>query len=153
MPTAAPRLRLYIDGTDSTIEEIRAIGVRARNARPVLEQIQALMAEGAAEQFVSEGARGGLKWKPDERSYVERKAKEGHATDLEVRTHTLHDSLVAKGGGGNAIRRLSKASTTFGTRVYYAQFQGHRRELLAVTKTDQDRWATKMIDYILTGEL
>ena len=60
---------------------------------------------------------------------------------------------MGDGGGGNAIRRLSKQSTTYGTRLFYAQFQGHKRMLLRVTLQDADLWAEKMVDWILSGNV
>lgn len=148
-----PRLRLYIDEKGATADELRGIIERAREPKPVMRVIQQLMMEGAAEQFESEGSRGGYHWAADKEKYVARKLKEGHDERIEIRKGDLRMSLLARSGGGNAIRRLSKASTTVGTRLFYSVFQGHRRQLLTLTSRDQDIYAEKMIDYLLTGTL
>jgi phage gpG-like protein len=148
-----PRLRLYIDGEHAAAREIRAIGDRARDAKPVLRVIQGLMARGAKEQFESEGSRGGLAWEPDTKAWVKRKASKEQDTQTERRTGALEESLMSTGGGKDAIRRLSKQSTTYGTRLFYAQFQGHRRTLLALTLKDADRFSELMVDWILSGDI
>ena len=148
-----PRLKLYIDGADAAAEEIRAIGQRARDAKPVLRVIQGLMARGARGQFETEGERGGLPWEPDTPAWMERKRKAGQDPRTERRTGALEASLMAEGGGKGAIRRLSKGSTTFGIRIFYAQFQGHRRQLLRLTLKDADLYAEKMVDWILSGNV
>ncbi|MFZ1927389.1 MAG: hypothetical protein WAU42_14775 [Solirubrobacteraceae bacterium] len=153
MALSGPRLRLYIDGTDAAADELREIGERARDAKPVLRVIQGLMAKAAREQFESEGERGGLKWEPDSPRWIERKLYHHWAADTEHRTGDLAASLMAATSGGNAIRRLSKQSTTYGTRLFYAQFQGHKRQLLRVTLHDADDWAERMVDWILSGKV
>jgi phage gpG-like protein len=150
---SGPRLRLYIDGGNAAAEEIRAIGERARDAKPVLRTIQGLMARGAKEQFETEGSRGGLAWEPDTKAWVKRKAAKGQDLRTERRTHALEESLMSAGGGKDSIRRLSKQSTAFGTRLFYAQFQGHKRMLLALTLKDADRFSELMVDYILSGNV
>lgn len=145
------KLKLEIHGHDAVADELKQIGERAHDAKPVLRVIQALMAESAREQFESEGSRGGLPWVPDKNATVARKAREGFKEDTEIRTGDLEKSLAQLGGGGNAIRRLSMASTTFGTRLFYARFQGHKRQLLRITTKDADLWAEKMVDWILSG--
>lgn len=153
MATKGPRLKLYIDGEGAVAEDFRAIGARAQDAKPVLRVIQGLMAKAAREQFESEGDRGGLKWEPDTPAWIARKTARHQDTRTERRTGVLEASLMAEGGGGDRIRRLSKQSTTFGTRVFYAQFQGHKRQLLRVTLQDADLWAEKMVDWILSGNV
>lgn len=153
MAVSGPRLKLYIDGEEAAADEFRAIGARARDAKPVLRVIQALMANAAREQFEGEGTRGGLKWEPDTPRWVARKIEAQQDARTERRTGALEASLMSEGGGGDSIRRLSKQSTTFGTRLFYAQFQGHRRQLLRVTLQDADLWAEKMVDWILSGNV
>jgi len=153
MAVKGPRLKLYIDGEGAVAEDFRAIGARAHDAKPVLRVIQGLMAKAAREQFEGEGARGGLKWQPDTPGWIARKAAKHQDPRTERRTGALEASLMSESGGSNSIRRLSKQSTTFGTRVFYAQFQGHKRQLLRVTLQDADLWAEKMVDWILSGNV
>jgi phage gpG-like protein len=150
---SGPRLRLYIDGENAAAEEIRAIGERARDAKPVLRVIQGLMARGAKEQFETEGSRSGLAWEPDTKAWVKRKASKDQDTRTERRTGALEESLMSTGGGRDAIRRLSKQSTTHGTRLFYAQYQGHKRMLLALTLREADRFSELMVDWILSGNV
>lgn len=152
MAAKGPLLKLYIDETGLSREDILAIGTRARDAKPVLRAIQGLMAEGAKEQFEGEGSRGGLRWEPDSKMWAARKRREGKDEHTEIRTGDLRAALMSTTGGGNAIRRLSKASTTFGVRLFYSAFQGHRRQLLVITTKDQDRWASMMLDWVLEGK-
>lgn len=153
MKSNVPRLRLYVDEEGSTKEELLAIGERAREAKPVMRVIQALMVEGQMEQFASEGTRSGERWLADSKSWEARKKREGLDEHTEVRKGDLRDAMMAKTGGKGAIRRLSKASTTTGVRLYYAVFQGHKRRLLALTRGDQDNYASRMIEWILEGRL
>jgi len=150
---AVPRLKLYVDDDGATEEQLREIGERAYEAKPVMRVIQGLMADAAIEQFESEGSRGGFRWKPDKEPWSDRKKREGHSPDTEVETGDLREAMIAKTGGGNAIRRLSKNSTTVGVRMFYAAFQGHNRQLLILTVRDQDNYATRMIEWILEGRL
>lgn len=144
------RLKLEIEGDGQIVEDVRQLGERARDAKPVLRIIQKLMEEGAREQFESHGARGGKPWLEDKKSTVERKKREGFGEELEVRTNETRDSLF---GGSGSIRRLSKSSTTFGTGVFQARFQGHRRMLLKLVMADADRWSKMMVDWILEGKV
>jgi hypothetical protein len=148
-----PRIRLYIEEHGNTREELEEIGHRARDAKPVMRVIQALMVEAGMEQFATEGSRSGEKWKPDKEKWAARKTREGFSDDTEVKSSDLRTAMMAKTGGGGTIRRVSKASTTVGVRLYYAQFQGHKRRLLALTRDDKNRYASMMIDYILTGKV
>jgi phage gpG-like protein len=147
-----PRLRLYIDGEKAVAEDLRAIGQRARDAKPVMRVIQQLMARGAREQFETQGARSGEPWKTDTPAWIERKRRAGHSTDTEQETGATMASLISAGRTKGAVRRLSKTSTTFGTRTFASQWQGHRRRLLGITMKDADRWAELMVDWILSGK-
>jgi hypothetical protein len=151
---SGPRLRLTIEGDGAAEDELRAIGARARDAKPVMRVIQGLMVRGAKEQFESEGARGGLAWDPDTQAWVKRKAAKGEDTRIERRTGALWESLTMESGDfAEEIRKVLKASTTFGTRIFHAQFQGHRRQLLRITLKDADLWAELIVDWILSGNL
>ena len=152
MASKGLRLRLEIEGDGETVESIRALGERANNAKPVLTVIQKLMEQGAEEQFATKGARGGMSWQVDKDTTIARKVAAGESRDTEVRTGDLARSLLG-GGSGSTIRRLSKSSTTYGTRVFYAVFQGHRRQLLRLTTRDADAWSEKMVRWILDGEV
>jgi hypothetical protein len=148
-----PRLKLYIEDEDRTSEELAAIGARARDAKPVMRLIQALMMESSAEQFLSEGASVGEPWKRDTDEWTERKQKEGLSDGTLERRGDLRSAMLAKTSGGASIRRLSKQSTSVGVRIYYARFAGKKRRLLTMTVPQQDKYASMMIDYILTGRL
>jgi phage gpG-like protein len=151
---SGPRLKLYIDGDGAAEDELKAIGARARDAKPVLRVIQGLMARGAKEQFETEGERGGLAWDKDTQAWVKRKAAKGQDTRTERRTGALWESLTMEAGDfAEEIRKVLKTSTTFGTRLFYAQFQGYSRQLLRITLKDADRWAELMVDWILSGNL
>lgn len=143
------KLRLEIEDTGHTVRKVKEMGYRAEAARPVLRQIKHLMEQGAAEQFLTEGERGGYRWKPDLPATVQKKLAEGADRRTEIRTGDLARSLM---GGDKAIRRLSDHSTTFGTRVFYSVYQGHLRRLLELTRADADVYSTMMVKWILDGE-
>jgi len=151
--STAARLRLYIDTeqADRTHEEIAAIGVRAQNAKPVMFQIQALMAASGREQFESEGSSVGEPWEHDTPSWAERKAAKGLSDKTLVRHGKLRDAMMAYTSGKGAIRRLSAHSATVGVRLYYARFAGKKRRLLTMTEAQQDKYASMMISWILDG--
>jgi hypothetical protein len=150
-PKGSWRLKLEVEDTGILVHEVEELGNRAWDAKPVLRRIQEDMAMTTISQFASQGGRSGERWKPDEKSTVERKVAEGYSSRTEMRTGTLAASLLFHGPGN--IHRLSKASTTFGTRVFYAVFQGHARRLLAITMGDADRWSDWMLRWVLHGEL
>lgn len=151
MANSSFRVRLLVEDTEPTTAELLEIAHRARDARPVLRAVNRMMQVGAWEQFQSEGARGGHAWLPDKPETVLRKERSGLDPRTERRTRDLEASLLV-GGKGN-INRLSAQSTTFGTRVFYARFQGHKRRLLQVTLSDANRWSEMFIDYILSGNV
>lgn len=148
---AGLRLRLEIEDTGHTVRKVKEMGYRAEEARPVLRMIKHLMEVGAEEQFVSEGARSSEHWKQDLPATVQQKLAEGADARTEIRTGDLARSILG-GGDNNTIHRLTKQSTTFGTKVFYSVYQGHTRRLLALTRSDADRWSELMVRYILTGE-
>lgn len=149
-----PRLRLEIDGTDEVSEEMLAIGARARDASPVMREIQKLMLESSLATFASHGGRIDHSWKPDTQHTIERKQREGYDSELEMRTGELRESLTVPEGGEFAgeIRRVGKTYSIFGTTVSHAKWQGHLRQLLGVTLEDANVWGSMMIDWILSGE-
>ncbi|HEV3309422.1 MAG TPA: hypothetical protein VG815_02740 [Chloroflexota bacterium] len=118
-----------------------------------MRAIQALMIEDSIEQFASEGDSVGEGWKQDTPEWTERKASEGLSDKTLVRHGNLRDAMMAKTGGGGAIRRLSKHSATVGVRLYYARYAGKKRRLLTMTVPKQDKYASMMIDYILEGKI
>jgi len=146
------RFKVEIDGADAAEEMLRGIGERGHEAKPVLRIIQRLMLESAEAQFASKGARGGSPWLPDKPDTVAKKLEAGYPKDTEIMTGDLFDALTSTSGGAGAIRRLSRTSTTVGTSLPYAIFQGHKRELLEITTEDADAWAERMVDYLLEGK-
>jgi phage gpG-like protein len=150
-----PRLRLYIDGDGlrDTERQFEEIGKRASDAKPIMRAIQALMVEDSIEQFASEGDSVGEGWNQDTANWTKRKSKEGLSDKTLVRHGKLRDAMMAKTGGGGAIRRLSKHSATVGVRLYYARYAGKKRRLLTMIAPKQDKYASMMIDYIIDGKI
>lgn len=146
------KLKLGIEGENVAVDLLLGIAERSHEAKPVLAVIQELMRRGAEEQFFSEGSRGGLRWVPDKPNTIEKKLAAGYPTNhTEIMTTRLLASLQKRSGGGDAIRRLSRHSTTFGTRVFYAHWQGHKRQLLGITTRDADSWAERMATWLVEG--
>jgi phage gpG-like protein len=148
-----PRLKLFIDGTDVARDEFLAMAARARDASPVMREIQKLMLEGSIENFETRGGRLGHPWLPDSPGYLARKTAEGYRPGLEEMTGSLRDSLTVPEGGEYAgeIRKVLKTSTVFGTTDKSARWQGHKRELLGITMVDADLWGSMILEWILSG--
>jgi hypothetical protein len=145
------RMRVEIEGADAAIEDLVGIAMRAKDARPVLRVIQEMMRVSAMSNFADEGETFGLHWLKDRDTTVQQKLAAGYQDRTEVMEGNLFQALTQRAGGGEAIRRLSAKSTTFGTRLFYAQFQGKKRQLLAITEAAADHYAERMVKY-LVGE-
>lgn len=150
MPVNNFKLKLEIDGLGATERNLKEIAYRAMNAKPVLRKINYLMQRGAWEQFSSEGSRGGTPWLKDKMATVKKKAAAGEDQRTERASRDLEASLLA--GGADNIKRLSAHATTYGTRLHYARFQGHKRRLLQVTGSDANLWTKMIVEYILSGD-
>jgi hypothetical protein len=150
MATSGPRMRLLIDGANLAEDMLTGILERSHDMKPVLRVIQDEMRKDAEVQFVTEGGRSGTPWEKDAPSTIAKKIAAGYPNRTEVLTADLYDSLTDT-GGGNSIRRLSRHSTTLGTKLHYAAFQ--KNPLLVITTTDADNWAERMIRYCLEGAL
>lgn len=144
-------MKLEIEGADLAIDMLVGIAERSYDMKPVLTVIQELMRKGAEAQFASEGERGGKRWQLDKPDTVAKKVAAGYPDHTEIETLDLFTALTQRSGGGQAIRRISRHSTTFGTRLFYAQFQGNKRQLLALTTMDADNFASRMVSYVLEG--
>jgi len=147
------KLTLRIDGTDLVEDEFKDLGERAKDAEPVMRKIQKSMLEGSRLVWESEGATAGKSWQQDTERWIERKKAKGWDTKTEHRRGDLEASLTIEGGGEFAgeVRKVRKTETIFGTRVFYAIFQMHRRRLLSVVRRDREIWAEWIIDWILSG--
>jgi hypothetical protein len=153
MPTSGPRLKLEIEGANLAEDMLFGIVDRSHDMKPVLKVIRELMRKNAEAQFVTEGTRGGRRWELDKPNTIAKKIAAGYPNKTEIMTSDLYVSLTQRAGGGDAIRRISRHSTTFGTRRFYAIFQGHKRQLLEFTTMDADDWAQRMVAYCLEGAL
>jgi hypothetical protein len=153
MTTVGPRLKLAIEGANLAEDMLFGIVERSHDMKPVLRVIQELMRKNEEGQFVTEGERGGNKWALDKPDTIAKKLAMGQSDHTEIGTGDLYISLTQRAGGGDANRRISRHSTTFGTRRFYAVFQGKKRELLAFTMMDADNWAERMVAYCLEGTL
>lgn len=149
----AYKLKLGIEGEGAAIKDLLAIGTRSHEAKPILKVIQELMRRGAEANFMSEGMAGGKRWEMDKPDTIAKKLAAGYPDRTEVMTTRLLASLQQRAGGGDTIRRLSAHSTTFGTRVPYAHWQGKKRQLLAITTQDADNWAERMVRWLVEGKL
>ena len=144
------RMKFNIEGEELAADEIERIGERATHARPALAVINRMMIIGAHEQFGSEGARGGYSWLQDKPETIAKKRAAGQDERTERRERDLEASLLL-GSKGN-INRISDKTTTYGTRLFYAKFQGHKRQLLKVTYEDADRWTSTIVHWIISGQ-
>jgi hypothetical protein len=125
----ALKVQLLIVGPDKPAgEELELLAARARDARPAMRAILDIMLEGEREQFATSGAAGGRAWDADTPAWRAEKRRKGRSPDPERYTDALMKSLTAPRAKGGR-RRVTKASATLGTTLYYAQWQ--KRPLLS----------------------
>jgi hypothetical protein len=147
-----PRVAFDVKGDAEAVEVARALGSRARDAKPLMQAFLAEMVIIEREQFESSGARGGKPWPENKPSTIARKKAAGQDERPERRTGALERSLTGSRGGG-AIRRASKGSVTVGTRIPYARYAGKKRPLIGVMQSDQEHWLEQVIGYLLNGRM
>ena len=155
MTRKGPKVELVVTGPGARLAqtELTEMGVRARNARPVMQSVMRHLVQVEREQFASEGARGGQRWPRKKQVTLEREERAGHRDERTERfTGALYESLTSERAGGSAIRRTSKQAATFGSRLYYGAFQS-TRPLIQVTKQDEDWIAGEISRWLLFGEL
>lgn len=150
---SGPRLKLLIDGTNLVEDEFKELAHRATDATPVMREIQKSMLTSSREVFATEGAAIGDTWEKDTEAWIERKKRKGWDTKTERRRGDLLLSLTIEGGGefGGEVRKVHKTSTVFGTNVFYAIFQMHKRRLMGIVKRDKNLWGEWIVDWILSG--
>lgn len=147
-----PRVEFDVKGDAHAADIAKALGTRARDAKPLMQAWQAQMVEIEREQFATSGARGGSPWPADEQSTIKRKKAANQDPRPNRRTGALEKSLTGRRGGG-AVRRASKTSVTVGTRIPYARYSGTKRPLLGFTPLDQQRFLGHVVAYLLEGSL
>ena|ERR1039458_2322141 len=146
-----PLYKLKITGLTEAEAFLQEIGDRSYNMKPVLMVIKEIMRKTSEGNFQSEGELIGHKWELDTPDTIEKKLASGYSNQTEVMEGNLYDSLTSIASGNGAVRRISRHSTTFGTNLFYAHWQGHKRELLGITMFQADNFAERMIEYLVGG--
>src|SRR5262245_53623171 len=119
-------LRLEIDGQEEFAGAIDRISDQVSDFRPVWPEIEQVFYRIELEQFGSEGARGGSKWKALSPAY--KKWKEVHfpGRPILVRDGRLKRSLSVIGAGGSdSIKEFRPLELILGSRGPYAIY--HKR--------------------------
>lgn len=152
MSSKGPRVELIITHPpDPAADVLEEIGGRARNARPVMQQIIAHLTEVERQEFATGGAYAGDPWKQKKDSTIARQKREGFGDRRPMHFKgDLEESLTSAKGGKGAIRRSSKQAATFGTRLYYAGFQDVA--VINVTAADKNWMAEAISNWLLHGD-
>lgn len=149
---------IQIFGDDVINRELVRMGGRAVNARKPFREVSSRLADIERRVFDSQGRYGGGSWRRLAPATVRRKRLRRLDRRIEHATRRLRKSMIRKQHGGDAIRRVTKDSLEFGTRVKYArkQHKGYApqnlppRPLIKLTEHDK-RDAVKKIQEHVVG--
>jgi phage gpG-like protein len=156
------RISAKLEGEDKVIHDLTEAAKRAKDARPAMRKVRAIMEEANRKQFETSGAYLGDSWAPLAPGTLARKARKGQGSDILRATRALEASLSGgKGRRGGATRTTARA----GTSIWYAVFAktgtrkaGHgasspARPIVGLTKRDRTKAIRVVEKFLLTGEV
>jgi phage gpG-like protein len=138
--------RAEIIGFDRVRLLSRKLRAGMRDMRPLLTgYIEPDFYEIEKQQWATQGARGGIRWRPLSPNYAAYKAKKHPGRGVLVVSGDLRDGLTRR-GGKHQLRRLTPRSMELGTTSPVAGYHqgGTRRmaarEVIRITTQDERRW-------------
>jgi phage gpG-like protein len=154
------RLQLSVYGDEQIERELLRFSEYVGNPRPAFEQIRDDLEEQIAEQFDTEGSRGGDKWDELSESTLAQKAAEDLPPDILQASGRLLASFTAN-THGDGIREITDNSFTFGSRVPYGAVHQKgskdgtipQRRILSLTELDRRTYIRTLQRYIIEGVL
>jgi phage gpG-like protein len=153
------RLNLSVYGDEQISRELLRFSAYVGHPRPAFEKIRDDLEEQLAEQFATEGSRGGEHWEPDKESTLAAKAAAGLRPEVLQATGKLLDSFTAN-THGEGIRTITDDAFVFGSKVAYgaAHQKGTKtglpaRPILSLKETDRRSYVRTLQKYVTTGRV
>ena len=146
-------------------KKIAAIEHRAKNLRPVMEEIAQTLYNHYARVFDSQGVEGNKPWAPLMQSTTEWKMKHGYDDEILVATGHYKESLTKMFSprslliiDNNSITIGTKVRNKAGTALTVFHEDGttkmvDRPVLHTITPKVRDQWYRQMRAYLLYGEI
>lgn len=154
------KLQLSVYGDEQIERELLRFSAYAGNPRPAFEKIRDDLEEQIAEQFDTEGTRGGDAWEKLEDRTLAQKAAEGLNPDILQATGRLLDSFTSN-THGDGVREITDDSFTFGSLVPYGAVHQRgskdgtipQRRIIELTDLDRRSYLRTLQGYIVKGTL
>lgn len=147
-------LKIEVDGIEGFYKALDQVEREVSDWRAAWAECEKLFYQIEAQQFGSEGSRGGSKWVPLSAKYKRWKELKYPGRPILVRTGEMKASLL--GSGGNAIRDLTEDSLTLGSRLPYAKYHQRgggrlpQRPPIVVTPSDIGQFTRRMLNHMKT---
>ena len=147
--TEPPRIEQR--GAGKATLDLRALGVRASDVRPVKRQLREVFTRSERRRF-----SGGADWPPLAPATVERKAAAGLDPRILRATNALYRSLAE--GGRGSVEEAGPGHVAFGTSLHYARFAEHgtktapKRELVELRPSEVSEMTRIVGKHITEGE-
>lgn len=151
-----------LEGDDRVLKDLAGAAARAKDARPAMRKVRAIMEGANRRQFETSGAYLGDSWAPLAPGTLARKARKGQDSRILRATGALEASLSGgKGRRGGATRSTARA----GTSIWYAVFAkagtknaGHgasspARPIVGLSKRDRTKAIRVVEKFLATGEV
>lgn len=148
-------LAIFMDGGKEVRAKLGFVIKDSDNLVPAFNQIARIFWRAEADQFDTEGARGGVPWEDLKEPYRSRKSKTFPGRPILVATGLMRASLM--GGNSNAVFSVSPTQMKIGTSVPYARFHQSgtrkmaRRPVIMMTEDDAKEFARQIQLHIMKG--
>jgi phage gpG-like protein len=156
------RQGVELEGDEKVIHDLTTAAGRAKDARPAMRKVRAIMEGANRKQFETGGAYFGDSWAPLAPGTLARKARKGQDSQPLRASGVLEASLSGgKGRRGGATKTIARA----GTSVWYAVFAqagtkkaGHgasapKRPIVGLAKRDRTKAIRVVEKFLATGEV
>jgi len=147
---AAPKIVVETKGVEKAELNLRELGVRAKDIRPLTRDLSRIFEHSTKKRF-----EGSAHWPPLAESTLERKSAEGLDHGILRATDSLYKSLTNP-GDKNAVRKGKPGEFVFGTKLRHGRFAKGtktqpKRELINLTAQERREAAKTISSYITTG--
>jgi phage gpG-like protein len=151
-----PGIDITVTGDEEGARRLMAIGERNQDMAPIFGVLSDDWDHIVAEQFETQGTRGGRRWHSLSDSWKAYKARHDLDPRIMFATHHLIKSLTVR-NAPDSVRRITHDQLLRGTSVEYAEVHhtgGGRmpqRRLYVFTNRDRAAWEIVIQDYIISG--
>jgi len=113
-----PSVEFEVRGSRQAALDLRELGLRARDVRPVGRALQLIFLHGEQRRFAT---RAGGEWPELADSTVQNKLRQGQRTEVLRASDALYRSLTQMGASGQ-LKVIRQGEIRFGTTIDYAHF-------------------------------